>query len=63
MITLESQPQHWGNDTYKFEFAGKSTDTKPTGEYEGMKIANGSTFLSIDTQDVNFYDEETEGWL
>lgn len=42
---------------------GLSTDTKPTKEYNGHKIANGSSFFEIDTQDISFYDESTESWL
>lgn len=50
-------------DTFKFGFKGKSTDTKPTGSHDGMKIANTSTFFEMDTQTVYFYDGETDSWL
>lgn len=40
-----------------FEFAGLSTDTKPT---EG--IATGSLFLEVDTGDVYAYDESGTTW-
>lgn len=63
MITLASQPKPWGHGTFKFEFEGKSTDEKPVSVYKGMPIANASTFLSIDKQDVNFYDEEKHEWV
>lgn len=48
---------------FNFSFSGKSTDEKPTHEYDGIAIGNGSTFLEMDTKNVFFYDEETEGWL
>ena len=37
-----------------YEFAGKSTDTKPTT----TDISTGSLFLEVDTGDVYAYDEE-----
>ena len=40
------------------EFAGLSTDTKPTEE-----VATGSVFLEVDTSKVYFYDESTSTWL
>lgn len=52
-----------GLGSYKFSFKGKSTDTKPTGSYFGMPIANTSTFFEMDTQQVFFYDEDTNDWL
>ena len=30
-------------------FCGLSTDTKPTGVYEGVYIASGSDFIEMDT--------------
>lgn len=62
MITLGSKPAPWQGG-YKFEFEGLSTDTKPEKEYDGKAIANGSTYLSIDTQSVNFYDAENGKWV
>lgn len=47
----------------KFSFTGKSTDTKPVGMFENVKIANGSTFLEVDTHSLKFYDEEGGEWL
>lgn len=40
------------------EFSGLSTDTKPT---EGL--ATGSSFFEVDTNDVYFWDEESETWM
>ena len=42
---------------------GLSTDTKPTDTFNGQKIANGSSFFEIDTQDVKFYDAENDVWV
>ena len=39
------------------EFAGLSTDDKPT-----VKVATGSLFMEVDTGDVYAYDEENEEW-
>lgn len=63
MITLSEQGKKWSNGRMRFEFEGLSTDEKPVKEFEGYKIANGSTFLALDTQDVNFYDETNEKWV
>lgn len=43
------------------ELRGLSTDTKPTAI--GINnIANGSTFVEIDTGNIYFYDEENQEW-
>ena len=42
---------------------GLSTDTKPTVKYDDLKIINGSTFFEMDTQQVFFYDGDTDDWL
>lgn len=49
-------------DAQKLALSGLSTDTKPTGIYDGKKIANGSTFLEMDTKDVKFYDADSDTW-
>lgn len=46
----------------RFVFAGLSTDTKPSGDYGVKKIANGSSFFVIDTNEVHHYDEENAKW-
>lgn len=46
-----------GGKTY-YEYAGLSTDTKPTGS----DIATGSLFLEVDTGDVYAYDEVGATW-
>lgn len=63
MITMDGQPSVERGDRFKFSLDGKSTDTKPTKEYNGHKIANGSSFFELDTQNILFYDETTESWL
>lgn len=52
-----------GHDNFEFAFKGASTDTKPTGVCDDMKIANGSTFFEMDTQEVYFYDGDTSDWF
>ena len=47
----------------KLALNGLSTDSKPTGTYEGKKIANGSTFFEMDTQTVKFYDADNDIWV
>lgn len=47
----------------ELSFKGLSTDTKPTGTFEGLKITNGSSFFEMDTQQVFFYDGDSEDWL
>lgn len=63
MITMDGQPSVEAGDRFKFSLDGLSTDTKPTKEYNGHKIANGSSFFELDTQAIAFYDESTELWL
>lgn len=63
MITMDGQPSVETGDRFKFSLDGLSTDTKPTKEYNGHKIANGSSFFELDTQAIAFYDESTESWL
>ena len=47
----------------ELSFKGKSTDSKPTHTFEGIKITNGSSFFEMDTQNVYFYDGSTDSWL
>lgn len=63
MITMDGQPSVETGDRFKFSLDGLSTDTKPIKEYNGHKIANGSSFFELDTQAIAFYDESTESWL
>ncbi len=43
-------------------FAGLSTDTKPTGTYGTTLIGNGSTFIEMNTGSVYMYDEANPTW-
>ena len=44
--------------TTRFEFAGLSTDTKPTGD----SVQNGSSFIEMDTGKLYFYDSDNSEW-
>lgn len=52
-------------DIYKkpMSLAGKSTDEKPTGIFNGLPIPNASTFYEIDKGVVYMYDEDTGKWV
>lgn len=63
MVTLDSTPELKHGGTYAMAFKGLSTDTKPVERYEKLKIANGSSFMEIDTKSLKFYDEEGEQWV
>lgn len=62
MITIDGIPIQKG-DRFKMDLQGNSSDTMPTKEYKGMKIANASTFMIIDQADVKFYDQDSESWV
>ena len=49
-------------NTIKYDFEGKSTDTKPT-KTDFPDMANGSTFMEIDTKKLFFWDAEGEQWV
>lgn len=59
MITYEATA--YDKDHVTFKFKGLSTDTKPTGTFNGKGISGESTFFEKDTQQVFFYD--TDDWL
>ena len=61
MITVETKVKH--EDGFIIDFNGLSTDTKPTGTYEGMKIKNSSSFFVMDDKKVFFYDQATNDWV
>ncbi len=58
MITLDKSDVN-----EPLSFKGLSTDTKPTVKYLSIPIPNGSTFFEMDTQDVYFYDGDSDSWL
>ena len=49
-------------DKATFQFAGLSSDTKPSPIYNNLRIANISSFVEIDTGDISLYDEENSVW-
>ena len=65
MITAENGfvPIGGSIDEEVFSFKGLSTDSKPTGEYMGKNIANGSSFFELNTQDIKFYDADSQDWV
>lgn len=66
MITVDEIPRLRTNGRFGFSFYGLSTDEKPvkTFPYNGTEkeIANGSTFVELDTMAVYMYDEENDAW-
>lgn len=56
MIRVTKELQTDGSVKY-CEFAGLSTDEKPT-----EKVATGSLFLEVDTGAIFAFDEEGEEW-
>lgn len=61
MITNENQFE--STQTTQFNLYGLSTDTKPTGKFDGRDIGNGSSFFEMDTQEVKFYNADTNAWV
>lgn len=51
------------NENSTFAFKGLSSDSKPTGTWEGSIIKNGSSFFEIDTQNIKFYDQSSDAWV
>lgn len=57
-VTKKENEKIVGNDSIaQVELAGLSTDTKPTSG-----IANGSTYIEMDTGKVYFFDQENNSW-
>lgn len=46
------------NETWAHEYAGLSTDTKPT-----ELVPNGSTFVEMDTQKFYAFDAANSTWI
>lgn len=61
MVTNENQFE--GVNATQFSLYGLSTDAKPTNTFDGRKIANGSSFFEMDTQDVKFYNADSNTWV
>lgn len=60
---ISATPIVRGMGTILYELIGKSTDTKPTVEYDNNKISNASRFIEMDTGSIYFYDIESSSWL
>ena len=46
----------------KMHFAGLSSETKPTGSYEGVLLSSESSYFALDTGTIFFYNEENSTW-
>lgn len=62
MVTV-TECRYMKENTYHYDLAGKSTDTKPTETYNNRKIHNGSTFTEMDTSKIYLYDAENTEWV
>lgn len=62
MVTYKADPKCRPDGTFEFEFEGKSTDTKPVKVHKNMPIANGASFMTLDTAKYFKYDAESEQW-
>ena len=59
MITIASDAK---GKKAPHEFFGLSTDEKPVGIVEGIKITNGSMFMEMDTKKIYLFDEQNQTW-
>lgn len=60
MVTLRKIEKQ-DKDTILGEIVGLSTDTKPT-EMGGKTVANGSSFVEMDTGNIFLFDQANEEW-
>lgn len=63
MITVRVCEYNPNPAGWYFEFAAKSTDEKPTGEYNGLAICNGSCLTEMDTGAIYMYDADSADWI
>lgn len=69
MVSIDKFEQH-STEVYQdslvskclYQFAGLSTDTKPTVTFNGSLIMNGSVFFAMDTATAYMYDEQNSTW-
>lgn len=61
MVTVMLR-ENKNNTLARFDFAGLSSDTKPTKTYDGYAVENGSSFLEIDNSSLYFYDAKAAKW-
>lgn len=47
----------------RFDLCGLSSDSKPSPNYAKRIIANGSSFMEIDTGAVYFFDADSGKWI
>lgn len=62
MITYDTIRDSIDDGKQKMIFSGLSTDEKPLEEYDGIKIANSSTWRNIDDGKYYGYDEAGKAW-
>ena len=55
MVTIHAMENNQYCESAQFEFAGLSTDTKPT-EIEGFPVGENSLFLELDTNKFYYFD-------
>ena len=56
MVTADGQNR---NGKGRADYYGLSTDTKPNNS----TVANGSSFIEMDSGSIYFYDEESQAWI
>ena len=62
MISIYSKKVDIQDETINIlELRGLSTDIKPT-TINGEEVGNGSVYIEIDTQNVYFYDADSQTW-
>ena len=47
----------------RFDLCGLSSDSKPFPNFGKRMIANGSSFIEMDTGSLYFFDEDGQNWL
>ena len=47
----------------RFDICGLSSDPKPFPNFGKRMIANGSSFIEMDTGSLYFFDEDGQNWL
>lgn len=62
MISLLSHT-YLHDNLSRFDLCSVSTDAKPAQKYLDRLIANGSSFIEMDTGSIYFYNAETDDWI
>ena len=63
MITIANQTTSVTDSKTIFEFRGLSTDEKPTQTYVEQAVANGSTFMEMDTGKIFMFNAPELTWI